>query len=161
MAFPESLDDLQAVLTKLNRGRLGLPVAWSTAARAAAEEVVEALFRPGHKLAIYGTLAPGEVNHQQIAGLGGQWSNAALRGHRGTIDQGIHRGLPGLRLDPHGPVMAVKLLVSIKLPGAWVRLDRFESTEMQRLLVPLEQGGRLVGVANVYTLRRAMMELLV
>ena len=56
--------------------------------------------------------------------------------------------------------MAVKLLVSIKLPGAWVRLDRFESAEMQRLLVPLEQGGRLLGVANVYTLRRAMMEAL-
>ena len=156
MLFDNS-DGLQAVLTRLNRARLGLPGAWQAGALAAAEETLEALFKASEKLAIYGTLAPGKVNHRQIADLGGDWCDAALRGSLGQIPQGVHQGLPGLRLDASAAAMPVKLLVSTRLPAAWPRLDAFEDAEMQRLLVPLERDGEVTVVANVYALRRAMI----
>ncbi|NIA70765.1 gamma-glutamylcyclotransferase [Pelagibius litoralis] len=153
----ESGDGLQAVLARLNRGRLSLPDTWETAGLAAAEETLEALFRPSEKLAVYGTLAPGKVNHHHIADLGGNWADTALRGTLGQVPQGIHQGLPGLCLDPAAAPMPVKLLVSVRLAAAWARLDAFEGEEMQRLLVPLERDGAFAGLANIYSLRRSMI----
>ncbi len=148
-------DGLAAAIARANKGRLGLmPDA------AADEALLEQRFNCSEKLAVYGTLAPGRVNHHQIADLGGEWCDGSLRGDLGQVPEGVHQGLPGLRLDPKGAVMPVKLLVSAKLPDAWARLDSFEDVEMQRLLVTLEQGGTLLGVANVYALRRAMMAVL-
>lgn len=54
----------------------------------------------------------------------------------------------------------MSLLVGARLPSAGARLDAFEESEMQRLLVTLEQGGTVLGVANVYALRRAMTAVL-
>ena len=144
-------DGLLMVLMRVNRARLGL-------ARddEALEDVIEMLFRPSEKLAIYGTLAPGEVNHHQIAGLGGRWTEATLQGVLDRVGQGEHQGLPALRLDAKGQDVSARLLESPKLPGAWHRLDAFESREMQRLLAPVQRGGSLLAVANVYTLTRAM-----
>jgi len=144
-------DGLLTVLARVNRARLGLADDGE-----AFEAVIEALFRPSEKLAIYGTLAPGEVNHHQIAGLGGRWTEATLQGVLDRVGQGEHQGLPALRLDPEGQAVAARLLESPKLPGAWARLDTFESREMQRLLAPVRRGGSLLAVANVYTLARAM-----
>jgi gamma-glutamylcyclotransferase (GGCT)/AIG2-like uncharacterized protein YtfP len=151
---------LQDVLTRLNRARLGLPAEGDPAALAVAAAVVEEIFAPAETLAVYGTLAPGEVNYHHVADLGGAWRDAALRGVRGAIDRGEHRGLSGLRLDPAVAPLPVKLLLSAGLPAAWARLDAFEGEEMQRLLVPLEGSGGVPGVANVYALRRAMIEVL-
>jgi gamma-glutamylcyclotransferase (GGCT)/AIG2-like uncharacterized protein YtfP len=151
---------LQAVLTRLNRARLGLPVAVDPEALAVVAAVVEEIFAPAEKLAVYGTLAPGEVNYHHVADLGGAWRDAAVRGVRGEIDRGEHRGLSGLRLDPAVAPQPVKLLMSAGLPAAWARLDAFEGEEMQRLLVALEADGGVLGVANVYALRRAMIEVL-
>jgi len=147
---------LQAVLTRLNRARLGLPADEGPVALAAAAEVVEEIFIASEKLTIYGTLAPGEINHHHVAGLGGAWRDAAVRGTLGGIDRGEHQGLHGMRLDPTAPPLPVKLLQSAGLPTAWARLDAFEGEEMQRLLVPLESAEGLLGVANIYTLRREM-----
>lgn len=145
-------DGLAAAITRANKGRLGL------IPDAAADEVLlEQRFNCSEKLAVYGTLAPGKVNHHQIADLGGDWRDAALRGELGQVPEGVHQGLPGLRLDPAGSVMPVRLLVSAKLPSAWSRLDAFEDAEMQRLLVLLEQQGKATDVVNVYALRREML----
>ncbi|WP_420349019.1 gamma-glutamylcyclotransferase [Pelagibius sp.] len=144
-------DGLLTMLMRVNRARLGL-------ARddEAVEDVIEMLFRPSEKLAIYGTLAPGEANHHQIAGLGGRWTEATLQGVLDRVGQGEHQGLPALRLDPKGQAVSARLLESPRLPGAWDRLDAFESREMQRLLAPVQHNGRLLAVANVYTLTSAM-----
>lgn len=145
-------DALAAAIARANKGRLGLiPDA------AADEALLDQQFNCSQKLAVYGTLAPGKVNHHQIADLGGAWRDGALRGELGQVPEGVHQGLPGLRLDPKGAVMLVKLLVSAKLPLAWTRLDAFEDSEMQRLLVPLERDGAFTGVVNVYALRREMI----
>src|SRR3546814_4315347 len=107
-------------------------------------------------LAIYGTLAPGKVNHHHIADLGGTWRDAAVRGSLGRVPCGIHEGLPAIVLGPAQPLHPLKLLASEALPASWDHLDAFEGEEMQRLLVPLEGEG---GVANIYALRRKMIEL--
>lgn len=143
---------LAEAIARVNRARLGLaPDAESD------EAELEQQFTCAEKLAVYGTLAPGKVNHHQIADLGGDWRDAALRGELGQVPEGVHQGLPGLRLDPAGSVMPVRLLVSAKLPSAWSRLDAFEDAEMQRLLVLLEQQGKATDVVNVYALRREML----
>ena len=147
-------EGLSAVLDRLNRGRLGLQAVGE------AEEIIERLFKPSRKLAIYGTLAPGKVNHHQIADLGGDWCDAALRGETRPILEGAHKGLPGLRLDLAASPVPVKLLQSAKLPAAWARLDAFEGPEIQRLLAMFEQDGELLGVANVYAVRSVMAEML-
>jgi len=151
---------LRAVLDKVNRARLGLPVDWNPAAQAAAEEVIDGAFGAAVRLAIYGTLAPGKVNHHHIADLGGAWQDAAVRGSLGAVPHGVHQGLPAIVLDPAAPPHPLKLLVCERLPGAWQRLDGFEGEEMQRLLVPLEEAGRVTGVTNIYALRRAMIDAL-
>jgi gamma-glutamylcyclotransferase (GGCT)/AIG2-like uncharacterized protein YtfP len=152
-------EGLRGALRRVNAGRLGLTAGVADDV-AEVEREIEAIYRPSVRLAIYGTLAPGKVNHHHIADLGGDWYDAALRGGLGKVPEGVHQGLPGLRLDPAAPAMAVKLLVCPGLPVAWARLDAFEGEEMQRLLVPLESADGPIAVANVYALRRAMIEML-
>jgi gamma-glutamylcyclotransferase (GGCT)/AIG2-like uncharacterized protein YtfP len=143
------IDELKATLDRVNRARLGI-----AAADEAAEREIEKSYRASVRLAIYGTLAPGKVNHHHIADLGGAWRDAAVRGSLGRVPCGIHEGLPAIVVGPDQPLHPVKLLASEALPGAWGRLDAFEGEEMQRLLVPLEGEG---GVVNIYALRRAMI----
>ncbi|HEY9549914.1 MAG TPA: gamma-glutamylcyclotransferase family protein [Kiloniellaceae bacterium] len=150
-------DKLTAALDQVNRARLGLRTGDDPAA---IERDIEDMYRPSVKLAIYGTLAPGKVNHHHIAGLGGAWQDAAVRGSLGRVPCGIHEGLPAMLLDPASPLQPLKLLTCEGLPAAWPRLDAFEGEEMQRLLVPLEREGGITGVANIYALRRAMVEAL-
>ena len=83
-----------------------------------------------------------------------------MRARLDRVACGPHRGLPAIVLDAAAAPHPLKLLACARLPEAWARLDAFEGAEMQRLLVPLEEDGRVAGVANIYALRRAMMELL-
>ena len=147
------IEGLISTLARVNRARLGL-----AGPDPAAEQEIERVHRPSVKLAIYGTLAPGKVNHHHIADLGGAWHDAAVRGRLDRVAFGEHKGLPAIVLDRAAPPRPLKLLTCEGLPAAWERLDAFEGAEMQRLLVPLEDAaGGLAGVANIYALRRAMI----
>jgi gamma-glutamylcyclotransferase (GGCT)/AIG2-like uncharacterized protein YtfP len=154
-ALTIDLDELKATLDRVNRARLGIAAGEDTA-----ERDIERAYRASVKLAIYGTLAPGKVNHHHIADLGGTWSDAAVRGRLGRVGHGVHRGLPAIVLDPAAAPHPLKVLVCEALPGAWARLDVFEGEEMQRLLVPLEDASGATGVANIYALRRDMTQAL-
>ena len=146
------LDELTAALDRVNRARLGIAAGEDTA-----ERDIECAHRPSVKLAIYGTLAPGKVNHHHIADLGGAWHDAAVHGHLDRVPCGIHEGLPAIVLDPAAALHPLKVLVCENLPAAWSRLDAFEGEEMQRLLVVLDSDGATPGVANIYALRRLMI----
>jgi gamma-glutamylcyclotransferase (GGCT)/AIG2-like uncharacterized protein YtfP len=87
------------------------------------------------RLAIYGTLAPGKVNHHQISALAGTWQRGTVRGKLFPSGWGAALGFPGLILDPLGPLVEVDLFESAELPAHWARLDEFEGIGYERVLV--------------------------
>ena len=90
-------------------------------------------FTAEHRLATYGTLAPGRPNHHHVSALDGRW----LRGHvRGTLIDagwGADYGFPGIVLDGAGEDVIVDVLESADLPAQWSRLDEFEGPAYQRV----------------------------
>lgn len=87
---------------------------------------------PEHRLAVYGTLAPGRSNHGQLAGLTGDWTHGRVRGELLAEGWGAGVGYPGLRLDPDGAEVAVQVFTSPDLPAHWARLDAFEGADYRR-----------------------------
>lgn len=87
------------------------------------------------RLATYGTLAPGRVNHHQLADLEGAWRRGTVRGRLVEAGWGAALGCPGLILDPAGDAVEVHVFESAALPDHWVRLDAFEGPGYRRVVV--------------------------
>ena len=85
-------------------------------------------------LATYGTLAPGRVNNDQLAGLGGQWRRGTVKGRLVDAGWGAALGCPGLVLDPAGGEVDVHVFESPDLPSHWQRLDAFEGSGYRRVI---------------------------
>ncbi|HXV90820.1 MAG TPA: gamma-glutamylcyclotransferase family protein [Gemmatimonadales bacterium] len=121
------------------------------AARDALEREVEERFGASRRLAVYGSLAPGEVNHHAIADLPGTWEDAIVTGVLQPPEPGSTSHFPALRWRAGGPPVAARLFVSDALPAQWGRLDAFEGTAYRRILVPVHsESGALIAVANLY-----------
>ena len=86
------------------------------------------------RLAVYGTLAPGRVNHHQLSGMSGRWRQGTVRGWLRDAGWGAPLGYLGLVLDSAGPVVDVYLFDSTDLPDHWSRLDEFEGSEYRRVV---------------------------
>jgi len=86
------------------------------------------------RLATYGSLAPGRVNHHQLAGLKGRWQKGTVRGRLVDAGWGAALGHPGLVLDPLAPVVEVHLFESAELSDHWPRLDEFEGAGYRRVV---------------------------
>lgn len=86
------------------------------------------------RLATYGTLSPGRINHHELAGLKGSWRKGTVRGRLVEGGWGSAIGYPGLVLDSQGPVVEVHLFESSDLPNHWSRLDEFEGDGYQRVV---------------------------
>ena len=97
---------------------------------------------PDTRLAVYGTLVPGRVNHHQISALTGHWQRGTVKGKLFASGSGAALGFPGLILDPLGPPVEVHLFESADLPQHWARLDEFEGSGYQRVVttVSTEEG---------------------
>ncbi len=106
---------------------------------------------PEHRLAVYGSLAPGKSNHHQLAGLTGEWSPGVIRGRVNAKGYGTAGGFPGLQLDADGSEVAVLVFTSEDLPAHWARLDRFEGKDYHRVTVEvaIDQGQILAQVYEV------------
>ncbi len=118
------------------------------------EEVLAVLHQASHRLAAYGSLAPGEPNHSVIESIRGEWTDGFVRGRLKRTGWGSGIGYPAITWNPGGDRVRVMLLVSPELPEHWKRLDEFEGTDYARILVPVEdEGGGLIAVANIYALR--------
>lgn len=87
---------------------------------------------PACRLAVYGTLAPGRPNHDQLDGLTGSWIEGTVRGRLLEEGWGIELGYPGIILDIGGPSVGVQLFESSDLPDHWARLDEFEGAGYRR-----------------------------
>jgi gamma-glutamylcyclotransferase (GGCT)/AIG2-like uncharacterized protein YtfP len=122
---------------------------------AVAERTLEGRFATHRTLAVYGTLAPGRSNHHVVAPLGGAWTDGEVEGELWPDGWGAIVGYPAFRPRPGGGAVAVQVLVSAALPGAWRALDAFEGAEYRRILVPVLRtdargARRLHTVANLY-----------
>ncbi len=125
-----------------------------------AERRLDDLFRTGHALATYGTLAPGRPNHHVVAPLGGEWAEGLIEGDLIPLGWGAELGYPGFRPRAGGDAVAVWVLTAPRLAGTWPQLDRFEGEGYRRILVPVfakeigsaQEAGerRLYTVANLY-----------
>ncbi len=97
-----------------------------------------------HRLATYGTLAPGRVNHHQLAALAGTWTTGTIYGRLVEVGWGAKLGYPALVLDAGGDAVTVDLFTSADLPTHWARLDGFEGTEYRRSEVTVETAEGIV-----------------
>jgi gamma-glutamylcyclotransferase (GGCT)/AIG2-like uncharacterized protein YtfP len=86
------------------------------------------------RLAVYGTLAPGQPNHHQLASLDGRWRRGTVRGWLNATGWAAPLGYPALVLDAMGPLVDVQLFESLDLPRHWARLDDFEGDEYRRVV---------------------------
>ncbi len=135
---------LFALLRRLNAARRDAP-------DAALEALLEQHFQPSRRLAVYGTLAPDEVNADQLIALAGTWSPAVLRGERSANGWGLTGGYPGFRWDETGGAIQALVFESPALPEHWRRLDRFEGPAYCRILVPVYiPSEKYLSVANTY-----------
>ena len=91
-----------------------------------------------HRLATYGTLAPGRVNHHEVSDLAGTWREGRVRGWLSDDGWGATLGFPGLKLDPEGDRVPVHVLESPELLEHWARLDEFEGAEYARVVARVE-----------------------
>jgi gamma-glutamylcyclotransferase (GGCT)/AIG2-like uncharacterized protein YtfP len=98
---------------------------------------------PETRLASYGSLRPGQINHHQLAGLKGRWIPGTVQGKRIEAGWGNTIGFPGLVLDPSGPAVDVLIFESSDLPDHWSRLDEFEGSGYRRVVtrVRTAEGG--------------------
>ena len=105
-----------------------------------------------HRLATYGSLAPGRINSHQLDALDGHWSEGQVYGT--LIDRGWGAGLgyPALILDPKGPAISVQVFESMDLPDHWSRLDDFEGPGYQRVVTTVRTPSGEVD-AFIYVLR--------
>lgn len=104
-----------------------------------------------YRLAVYGTLAPGRPNHQQLSRLSGRWINGTVRGHLRPEGWGADLGYPAIVLDSGGPTIGVQLFESPDLPDHWAGLDDFEGSGYRRSVteVSTDHGDLL---ASIYVL---------
>lgn len=127
--------------------------AHDSTARSVAEAIVEELFGASRRLAVYGSLAPGEPNHDVVGAIDGEWVDGYVHGT--LLDEGWAAGLgyPAMRWDPAAEPVPVHVLVAPDLPDHWTRLDAFEGGAYVRVLVPVHDGDHPILVANLYEAR--------
>ena len=106
-----------------------------------------------HRLATYGTLAPGRPNQHQLDGLTGRWFTGRVHGRLVPAGWGADLGYPALTLDPLGPAVEVQVFESADLPDHWARLDDFEGPGYERVSTAVQTSAGEV-TADIYVLSR-------
>ena len=149
-----SIKGLENILQRLNdRHRDTARQGYHDDYLAGLEETIEACFGPSKRLAVYGSLAPGQKNHYILENLSGTWLQGFISGKIFDRGWGAGLGYPGAIWKPGGIPVDVHVLVSDQLCEHWQRLDRFEGDEYRRSLVPVYNQSGLLCIANIYELR--------
>jgi gamma-glutamylcyclotransferase (GGCT)/AIG2-like uncharacterized protein YtfP len=100
---------------------------------------------PNTRLAVYGTLRPGESNHHLLADVPGTWLEGTVQGVRFMAN-----GYPAFKCDPTPGEVPVSVLTSAALPAHWARLDDFEGADYRRILVQVRLPDGATLSANLY-----------
>lgn len=154
----EALAELEALLAE--PGAEGGAAALRGYLEPILERLIEALLDyPERRLAVYGSLLPGENNHHHVAALAGRWVEGTVEGRLHDRGWAARQGYPGFVPGSSGERVAVKVLESSGLPEAWERLDAFEGEAYRRILAPVEMtsgtgagSGTVWRVCNIYEL---------
>jgi len=107
------------------------------------------------RLFVYGTLAPGRVNHHILAGIPGTWEEARLRGVLIEKGWGAAMGCPGILPDEDAGEVSGHVFTSLHLETHWERIDTFEGDGYERMLVSIEIESGQWAEAYVYALKLA------
>ena len=138
-------DDAEAAAALINALRTGPLGAESGPALS---RLLHLLFATDHHLVVYGSLAPGESNHAQLAGLEGEWSRGWVHGR--LLPDPPVEGYPFLRWSPGGEPVPAWLLTSPGLAERWARLDAFEGPAYRRFVVPFHDSTGVRALGYVY-----------
>lgn len=140
--------DLQTFLARVNHYRQTGEI--SDESRLLEAEL-EASYQSSHHLVVYGTLAPGRPNHNQVEHIVGTWrDDVYMEGEFINTGWAIKYGYPMIRWKPGGSRVASYLLTSEMLPSCWTDLDNFEGPEYCRILIPVFDEQGFITVGNVY-----------
>ncbi|WP_420237627.1 gamma-glutamylcyclotransferase [Telmatobacter bradus] len=104
-----------------------------------------------NRLAVYGSLAPGQENHDQLVALRGVWRQGTVHGSVFPLTWGEAAGYLALVLDAAGPEVAVQVFESPDLPVHWARLDAFEGSSYWRVRTKVQTEEGLID-ASIYVL---------
>jgi len=144
------LATISRALQLWNGGRGDAAVAVLQGSYARPEAPIETLLNfPGTRLAVYGSLAPGESNQHILTPIQGSWSRGSVYGFLNDAGWGTGIGYRSLVWDPDGREVAVQVFESPELPKHWARIDDFEGSDYRRILVPVVTADGIV-VANLY-----------
>jgi len=102
---------------------------------------------------VYGTLAPGQPNHQVVADIAGRWFTGWVEGDLYELGWGAADGYPAMLWRPRGKRIDVHVLESSELAQHWARLDEFEGVGYRRVLVPVFRHNAPLTVGNIYEAR--------
>jgi gamma-glutamylcyclotransferase (GGCT)/AIG2-like uncharacterized protein YtfP len=140
--------DLQTFLARVNHYRQTGEI--SDESRLLEAEL-EASYQSSHRLVVYGTLAPGRPNHNQVEHIVGTWrDDVYVEGEFISTGWAIKYGYPMIRWKAGGSRVASYLLTSEMLPSCWTDLDNFEGPEYCRILIPVFDEQGFITVGNVY-----------
>ena len=104
------------------------------------------------RLAVYGSLKPGEVNHAVVASIPGTWSEGWVLGFLLDRGWGAGEGYPAIRLSDEGERVPVSVLESDELAEHWERLDAFEGEEYRRIVATVHHASGETRGAYIYAL---------
>lgn len=106
-----------------------------------------------NKLFVYGTLAPGQKNHDVLADLSGEWVQAATHGTLVDEGWGAGHGCPGIIPSTEAPEVHGYLFTSDDLPNNWAMLDNFEGQDYKRELIMVKLPSGIQVESYVYSIR--------
>ncbi len=104
-------------------------------------------------LFVYGTLAPGQINHDVLSSLSGVWQRATLNGRLVDEGWGSGHGCPGIIPAKDAPEVEGFVFTSSELAAHWERLDAFEGGDYRRVQVVVRLPDDGVVDAHVYAVR--------
>jgi len=105
------------------------------------------------RLFVYGTLAPGQVNHHYLESIPGDWQTATLPGWSLNQEWALETGYPGIAPSRGDTEVKGHLLSSNSLSKYWVTLDHFEGSEYVRQVVAVNLNNGESTYAYVYAIR--------
>ncbi len=137
--------DLNELARKLNAGQPLVPN----------EEGWLAINDPNKVLIVYGSLAPGRDNHQEMRNIPGKWKEAIIHGKLMESGWGQQLGYPGIRFEPIEELKEIScfVLFSQDLPNHLGILDEFEGEDYCRVMAPYRLLDGTQGIGNIYALK--------